>query len=295
MKMNPDESKNAFNDEYIKDLNNFGLTDEEATVYLSLLKRGNRGEVVGRIKDKLNIGRTTIYAIMERLEEKEWVIAEEISSQPRRIKYAAKTPLNLLNNVIEKKENELKELKQSSLIIGDKLEKAYQGAIRLSIDTIHAGGYKYLKPLTDYGWKILSEVVEHIESQNKLTLDYELKAKKGIPKDCGLIIFRYEDNIEKNEPLITEALQMLKTKSEYEIRNEKIPGFQDVILEDTKINGFPGVNVYIKLKMKKKPWLAGREVVIPIKNRIFLILGNKENVQVLMDTILNADKFHHLV
>ncbi|MFX0073210.1 MAG: helix-turn-helix domain-containing protein [Candidatus Hermodarchaeota archaeon] len=290
-----EKSGDDFKEEYIKDLINFGLTHEEGMVYLSLLKRGNRGEVVGRIKDELNIGRTTIYAIMERLKEKGWVIAEEISTQPRRVKYTAKTPLSLLNQIIEKKEKELKILKHSSLLIGDKLEKAYQGAKNLNINTIHVGGYRYLKPLAESGWKILSEVVEHVDSQDKLTLDYELKGKKGIPKECGLIIFKYDKNIEKDEILIAEALEMLKTKSEHEIRKDKIPGFQDVILEDTKFNGYQGVNVYIKLKIKKKPWLAGKEAVIPIKNRIFLIHGNKENFQILMEIILNSERFQYLV
>ena len=65
-------------EEFKKDFIVFGLTEEEAAVYLSLLKRGTRGEVVGRIKDELDIGRTTIYAIMERLLSKKWVIAEKM-------------------------------------------------------------------------------------------------------------------------------------------------------------------------------------------------------------------------
>ncbi len=37
--------------EYITHLMNFGISEDEAKVYLSLIKRGPRGEIVGRIKN----------------------------------------------------------------------------------------------------------------------------------------------------------------------------------------------------------------------------------------------------
>ena len=66
-------------------------------------------------------------------------------------------------------------------------------------------------------------------------------------------------------------------------------------MEDTTFRKYPGINVYIILKIKKKWWLAGQEAVIPIKNPVFLIHGNKENFQILLDKILNTEKFHHLI
>ena len=260
-----------------------------------LFKRGKRGEVVGNIKKELPIGRTTIYAILERLCEKEWAISQLISDDPKRIKYIAKRPIEILNHVIYEKENYLNQLKEKSLFIGDFLDKIYQGSKKLTIDTIHVGGYKYLKPLIEKGWKINSEVIEHDEVHERLTLDYELKGPKGFPKDCGLIIFHFQHVIENDQVLIQEALNILKKKSEYEIRKEKIPGFENLQFIDTIINGYHGVNVYIKLKFKKTPWLTGKEAVIPIKERLFLIFGNKENFEVLLDTISNSEKFHHLV
>jgi len=53
-------------DQYTKDLTIFGLSNDEARVYLYLLRRGKKGDVVGRLKNDLEIGRTTIYAILER-------------------------------------------------------------------------------------------------------------------------------------------------------------------------------------------------------------------------------------
>ena len=289
------DSEAERSEEFIQGLTKFGLSEEEAKVYFSVLKRGTRGEVVGRIKNELEIGRTTIYAIMERLHEKGWVTSEEISESPKRIKYVAKPPMQRLNSIIEEKEKKLKILKDKSLFIGDKLDLQYQGAKKLTLDTIHIGGYKYLKPLVNQGWKIKTEVVEYLESQGRLALDYELKGRKGIPKDCGLIIFIFENEIETNENLIRETVEMFKTKTEYEIRKEKIPGFEDIRLENVTFDKFQEAEVYVKLKFKKKWWLTGKQAVIPIKNKVFLIFGNRDNFQILMDTILNIDKFHHLV
>ena len=287
--------KSEIAEKYKDDIVTFGLLEDEAIVYLSLLKRGSRGEVVGRIKNELEIGRTTIYAIMERLSAKGWVNAEEISENPKRIKYIAKSPYSVFNEKIEKKEKELKLLEEYSLYIGDNLEQVYQGAKKLTIDTIHPGGYKYLKPLVEKGWKIKSEVIEYSDPAERLTLDYELKGHKGFPKDCGLIIFNFNRNIEKDENLINEAIRVFKFKTEYEIRNDKIPGFEDVNLKDTRFHDYPGLDVFIKVKYKKKQWLVGKEVVLPIQNKIFLLFGNPENFQFLYDTIVHLEGFHHLV
>ena len=98
--MEINEKESLVLEERINHLRNFELSNEEAKVYLSLLRRGTRGEVVGRIKNELEIGRTTIYAIMERLCDKRWVTSEEVSQNPRRIKYVAKPPLKTLNKFI---------------------------------------------------------------------------------------------------------------------------------------------------------------------------------------------------
>ncbi len=294
--METDKNDTFITEEQVNHLTNFDISDEEARVYLSLLKRGTRGEVVGRIKNELEIGRTTIYAIMERLCEKGWCTSEEISKNPRRIKYIANPPLSVLNQIIHEKEKELELQKKSSLFIGDKLEIAYQGAKKLDLGTAHPGAYKYLKSLIDQNFKIKSEVIEHSEgSDHRLSYDYELKGPKGFPKDCGLVIIEFDKNIEDDKHLIQEAFNIFKSKTEYEIRRDKIPGFQDVRLEDTKFDEFLGVNVLIKLKIKKKWWRVGHQAVLPIKNKIFFIYGAEENFQILMNTLLSVEKFHHLV
>ncbi|MBD3337974.1 MAG: hypothetical protein GF353_02620 [Candidatus Lokiarchaeota archaeon] len=144
-------------------------------------------------------------------------------------------------------------------------------------------------------FKIKSEVIEHLEGgEKRLTYDYELKGPKGFPKDCGLIIFEYDVNVEKRENLIMEVSKMFKEKTEYEIQKDKIPGFEDLKFEDARFGKYNGSNIHIKLKFKKKWWNVGCQTVIPIKNKIFLIFGNKQNLPLLMDSILKAESFHHI-
>ena len=282
-------------DQYAKDLTFFGLSNEEARVYLYLLRRGKNGDVVGQLKNDLEIGRTTIYAILERLTENGWVKEVELSKNPRRVKYVAKTPFTKLNKIIDQKENELNMLKEKSLFIGDILDKIYQGPKNLTINTIHVGSQKYLKPLISLKWKVMSEVIERSDSLERTTYDYELKGRKGFPKDAGLIIFEYKRNIEKDDNLIQGALSMYKSKTEYTIKNEDIPGFEDIKFEDTTFGQYPGAKIYIKTKIEKNWSLAGHEAVIPLKNKIFLIYGNEINFQLLMEIITSAENFRHLI
>ncbi|MHA1499607.1 MAG: helix-turn-helix domain-containing protein [Promethearchaeota archaeon] len=52
----------------------FGLNEKEAEVYLAFLKKGDTGDTIGNInKELLDLKRTHIYRIMERLEKKGWV------------------------------------------------------------------------------------------------------------------------------------------------------------------------------------------------------------------------------
>jgi len=282
--------------EYITHLMNFGISKDEAKVYLSLIKRGPRGEIVGRIKNELAIGRTTIYAIMERLSDKGFVNSKEISENPKRIIYVARSPIQIFNKIINKNKIKLNKQKRSSLFAGDNLEIIYQGAKKLTLETAHPGAYKYLKPLIDKKFKIKSEVIEYATGfENSLSYDYELKGPKGFPKDCGLVIIEFDRIIEGDNRLINEAFKMFRSKTEYEIRKDKIPGFQDVRFEEINIDNYLGNKVLIKIKLKKKWWEAGYQAIIPIKKKIFFIFGANGNFQILKEMILNSEKFHHLV
>ncbi|MFX1566869.1 MAG: helix-turn-helix domain-containing protein [Promethearchaeota archaeon] len=302
--------KNKEKEVFNQNLQEFGLTAEEAIVYLTLLERGRNGDMVGRLKNDLQIARTTLYGILEKLREKGWIEIVEIRKQPRRMKFIAKAPLEVLNKTVENLELKVKTLKEKRLYIGDNLDKLYQEKKELTIDTIHPGSQKYIKPLFAKKWKVKSEVIETSESLARIVYDYELIGyKERFTQECGLIIFEYNysRNIENDDNLIRANLNLLKSKTEYEIRNKaknnEIPDFEDVKLEDTELDGFLGAFVYIKFKegsivrnLTKEEWvLIGKEAAIPTKNKIFLIHGEDKNFQFLEDTIINTENFHHLI
>lgn len=295
---------------YIQDLQDFGLTADEAIVYLALVERGHNGDMVGRLKYNFQIARTTLYGILEKLSDKGWIEILEIRKQPRRMKFIAKPPLKIFNEIVDNLEVKIEKLKQKRLYIGDTLDKLYQEKKELTIDTIHPGSQKYIEPLISKRWKVKSEVIEHSESLGRIVYDYELIGHKGtFTQECGLIIFEYnyKRNIENDNNLIQANLNLLLSKTEYEIKNKgknnEIPDFEDVKLEETKFNGFLGAVVYIKFKegsivrnLTKEEWvLIGKEAAIPIKNKIFLIHGGDKNFQILKEVIINAEEFHHLV
>jgi Fe2+ or Zn2+ uptake regulation protein len=243
--------------------------------------------MVGRLKDNLEIGRTTIYGILDRLIEKGWVKGIEVKKKPKRTHYIAHSPIKMLDKIINKKETELKQLKDSYIFIGDNLEKIFQEKKELTLENIHPGFIKYLKPLIERKWEIKSEVIERSESLSRTIFDYELVAPKGFPtNDCGFIIFEYDRNIETDENLIKAALATYKSKTEYEIRSHDIPGFTDLKIEDAIFEGYVGAKVYIKEEVQKEWILVGNEAVIPIKNRLFLIHGAEKNFPILFNVIL---------
>ena len=94
----------------------FGLSIEEAKVYLSLLKKGKEGDKVGSLNEELDIKRTTIYRIIDRLIEKEWVVKLPGMSKGAQI-YIARPINDILDEGIQQKEEELKILKSFRFVI----------------------------------------------------------------------------------------------------------------------------------------------------------------------------------
>lgn len=296
------------NKKFLEDLQFFGLTLEESEIYLKLIENGSIGSIVGKLKNEIEISRTTLYGILDRLVEKNWIESIEISKKPRRIKYRAQPPLKTITEILDEKRKELKTLEKISVEIGDKLQKIYQERKKITLSEVHPGSIKYLKLLTEQNWQIESEVIEHSETLSRTVYDYELLGNKAkYNNNCGLIIFEHERIIERDENLIKAAFSLFKSKMDYEVREkgkeEHIPDFEDVKMENVKFGDFWGVEVFIKFKEGSmlakslgKEWnIAGEAAVIPIKKKIFLIHGAEKNFQILMELIINSEKFHHLI
>jgi len=50
-----------------------GISEVEAIVYLALLRKSDRGEKIGNLDKELDLERTHIYRIINRLIDKNWV------------------------------------------------------------------------------------------------------------------------------------------------------------------------------------------------------------------------------
>ncbi|MHA1150546.1 MAG: helix-turn-helix domain-containing protein [Promethearchaeota archaeon] len=273
-------------------LQKFGLTIDEAKVYLALLERGNNGEKVGNLYKVLDIKRPTIYAILDRLVEREWVDVEQPASLFE-LKKGSKKPsifyarpmMDLIDKTIQDKEAELRVLKGFKHILKEKIKNGWEGEI-----------------------------------------NYETLGITGINKDCGLVLFEFDRNIEHKENMIRAVLELFNLKirarldkefdkSSGDIPKEKEKGLNlskkleiqrdyvsytnlkdldDFIVHYQKIEGYLGSVISIKFKKGSKAannlgdiWVVLlKNVAIPVQEKIYLIWGSEEKFPTLMEIML---------
>ena len=272
-------------------LQKFGLSFDEAQVYLSLLKRGEKGEKVGNLNKELEIKRPTIYAILDRLEERDWVKSRSPSDlEPLKRKrqkaslFFAEPLMERLEKTIQDKEAELRILKGFKLIIKDRVENGWRGDI-----------------------------------------NYENLGITGINKDCGLVLFEFDRTIEKESDIIKMVLDLfnLKIKSrlipdmekekEIEIDHPKLMDLsdytqytklkdtkdfardiRDLALDYTNFKSYQGSILSIRFKKNSKAFnnvggdwiILLKNVAVPIQDKIYLIWGSEEKFSTLLDIIL---------
>ena len=251
-------------------LQKLGLSSEEARVYLSLLKKGDKGDKVGNLNKELGIKRPTIYRIIERLIEKNWV--EKLGETPKGTQiYGAKPIMNLVDKVISEKEKEIKILKSFRFLISEYINKGYDK---------------------------FSQIYKDSQSFGREIFDIDVLGFMGLEKDFGIVIFEYKD-IVIDEIRVRDKLDLLYGKIDQQIEKLKkknlIPDLEDKKIEYTKIQEYFGANVYLKFKEGSKiaknlgnGWIiAIKQVAIPIETNIYVIWGSEEKFQMLMNLVLN--------
>lgn len=250
----------------------FGLSIEEAKVYLALLTKGKEGDKVGNLNEELDIKRTTIYRIIDRLIDKEWIIKLPAMMKGAQI-YIARPLNSLLDERIQQKEEELKILKSFRFIMGEKLEN---------------------------GWIDVSEVDKDLQSYKKTAFIFKTLGITGVEKDCGLLVFEYRSVIE-NAIIIRVALNLsceklkLRTQIDEEIEEYTNPDLEDIKFVDTIFQDYLGAIMYLKFKEGSETannvgtnWIvAAKLVAIPIEKKINVIWGSEEKFPVLMNIMLN--------
>jgi len=245
----------------------FGLSIEEAKVYLGLLRKGGAGDTVGKLNKKLEIKRTTIYRIMDRLIDKGWVMVIPAVSEGGRV-YIARPLSDILDERIQQREEELKIMKSLRFIMGETFKN---------------------------GWINLSEIDK--EGENK-AYNFKTLGITGVEKDCGLLIFEYGSSIE-NDIIIQAALQLsceklrLKLQVDEDIEEYTNPDLKEVKFDDTKFEDYLGAIMYLKFEKGSKTannvgtnWItAAQQVAIPVEDKIHVIWGTQEKFPEIMEII----------
>jgi len=249
----------------------FGLSIEEAKVYLAVLKRGKEGTKVGELDEDLSIKRTTIYRIIDRLINKGWIL--KLPLMPRSAQDFIARPLNdILDERIQQKEEELKILKSFRYIMGETLEN---------------------------GWIDISEIKKDFQLYSETAFDFKSLGIMGKEKDCGLIIFEYNKKVSE-EVIIRAALQLSSEKMrepiqpDLDIKEYTIPDLEDIKIRDTKIQDYFGMTMYFKFKEGTEignnigtDWIvAARHVAVTLDDKIFVVWGSEEQFPILLSIIL---------
>ncbi len=235
-----------------------GLTLEEAKVYLSLLQSGEKGEKVGNLNKQLEIKRTTIYRIIERLVIKQWV--DKLMERPTGTTIYVARPLNeVIDNIIKEREDELKILKSFRYIMGESSEN---GWIDVSKEYNTLGIIGVDKDcgliIFEYEKVVKEEVLIHAALQ----LSYE-KLKGQLQPDS-----------EKGE--FTNA------------------DLKDIKISQVIIDNYFGAIMYLKFKEGSKTannigtdWIvAAKHLAVPIEDKIYVIWGSEEKFPILLGIIL---------
>ncbi|MFX1344410.1 MAG: hypothetical protein ACFFAI_04840 [Promethearchaeota archaeon] len=238
---------------------------------MKLIMRSTCGSKVGILNEELDIKRTTIYRIIDRLIDKEWVVKLPGMSKGAQI-YIARPLNDIFDERIEQKEEELKILKSFRFIMGKELEN---------------------------GWIDISEIKRDFQIVSKKTYDFNTLGIISEEKDSGLIIFEYNRNV-KDDIIIQAALQLSCEKMREPIQPDlekkvfTILDLEDIKIEETKFQNYLGMTIYFKFKEGTATgnnvgtdWIvAARHVAVPLGDKIYVVWGSEEQFPILLSIIL---------
>lgn len=180
----------------------FGLTQEEAKIYLELLE--NKVETALKISRSLQIGRTKVYRILDKLIEKELVVQQLDSAG---FKFVANEPKQL-ETLLIKKETELRGLQRSLPEVVEMLEK--------KVDSGKSGSkilyYRGQEGLSRVNWNMLNTKGDFL-SYEVATADAYLPQAEAEKLRQGLVEKRIKVRTLTNkirQEAYTEVAEMVK-------------------------------------------------------------------------------------
>ncbi len=283
-------------EEFIEGLQKTGLTDDEALVYLTLIRHGKKGTYVKNLDNHLLLNRTTIYSILNRLVEKECIKISEKSTAPKKAKiFVATSPAVHIDKVLREKKNEINELEKIRVDLVDKLERLYLKSMEYSIDNIDDFVKPYFKFLMENGWKVIEQKIE----KSKFNYIFEVYDCTLIPpnskyiKDCGFLVFKFDYVVEKDQNILNFVIDLLKRIGKEQILNKDI-GVKNVKISDSEIKFYNKKYTSFKIEFlwpKVKEYQEfTKSVVLPIKEKIFYLWAETyEVVKEMVDVIFNVE------
>ena len=242
-------------EEFIRALEKSGLNYNEALVYFSLIKLGQKGATVYDLDHHFTpfLKRTTIYSILRKLIELGCVSEGKQKQGSRKVRlFIANKPEEFYDKIILEKEAELDILKDLKEKFLDYFNIIYQEGMEYLLEELDDFIQPYLRPLVEKGWKITSYLIKKEVPLFEYTVyDCMLKSPNAkYLKENSFHLFLFDDNIEKDITSLQFFIKGLKSKT-----HEIVSYFSDIkeyILEDKKFEfynkTYPGFNLTVKLE-----------------------------------------------
>ncbi|MFW9902250.1 MAG: helix-turn-helix domain-containing protein [Candidatus Thorarchaeota archaeon] len=239
---------------FIRVLEKSGLNYNEALVYFSLIKLGQKGATVYELDHHFTpfLKRTTIYSILRKLIELGSVREGEQKQGSRKVTlFIANKPEEYYDKIILKKQKELDSLKKLKEKYLDYLSIIYQEGIEYNIEELDDFIQPYLKPLVKKGWIITSYLVKkEVPLFEYSVYDCMLKSPNAkYLKENSFHLFLFENDIEKDTTSLQFFIKGLRNKT-----HEIISYFSDIKrykLDDKQLTfynkTYPGFNLTVKL------------------------------------------------
>ena len=279
----------------------FGLSYNEALVYFTLIKYGEKGCIVKELDHELPIKRTNIYSILYRLLQLDCI---EEAGQAEKSKNAtifkAKNPQNFISKLIKDKKSELETLQNIKNYHVKDLQSIYQEGIEFSFDELDPIIQPYFKPLLQKGWKIKSYIVR----KGSPMFNYEVYdcmlycPQSKYIKDNSFHLFIFDYDIENDENALTFFVNNLKKKTretksfffdikEFKLINDKIilnNKTYSIFKMKIKVNQlkdsvyFKNISCELDEHNSDAYFEIGKALIIPFGNKLFYLWAESDDI-----------------
>lgn len=288
--------------EFIELLEKIGLSQNQALVYLALIKAGMKGSIVRELDHALDIKRTNIYPILSDLIKigcvKEGGRAEKSKNATI---FIALDPVEFLDRHIKKKYAEMDTLLEIKKNHSNSLQTIFKKGIEVNLDEIDSSLKPYFKPLIDSGWRIQSYIErKELAMFNYQVYDCLLHAPHArFLKDCSFHLFIFDYDIENDKNALEFFEQGLKRKTkemksyffdikQFQLIDDKLNIFEKqlhcfkmrVKIKDLEISEyFTEIIADFKDNERKNQYYEiGKAIILPIKEKIFYLWAETEEI-----------------